>query len=258
MTICIGLLASDGIVIAADAEESDTYFKRPQQKIITYRGNVPLGNNSAPVELACAFTGAGQAGYLDAFFSYAMRDIPVGAAQIELEDFLSEKIRTFHEMHLFPLAHTSRPPEIEVLVGAFCRYQTCMFVSCGSTLRRAFPYAAVGVGAHFASSIIDNLSGLYGRQDISHTELLAAYVIATTKERIEGCGKYTAIVSLFNYEMSEAKDGEPARLVPPPQLMKYVPSDKIQRWEDSFSKHWAPRQFKLIGELIEKELDSGI
>jgi hypothetical protein len=38
-------------------------------------------------------------------------------------------------------------------------------------------------------NMIDELMDL--RQDIRHAELFATYVIAATKERIEGCVKYT-------------------------------------------------------------------
>jgi len=71
MTICIGLLASDGLVIAADAQESDTYLKRTQQKIMPWLGGITIGSNPTPASAACAFTGAGDAGYIDAFFDYA-------------------------------------------------------------------------------------------------------------------------------------------------------------------------------------------
>lgn len=251
MTICIGMLASDGIVIAADSQESDSYFKRAQQKILPFIGGLQAGENAPPPPMACAFTGAGIAGYLDAFFAYAMRDILHNATQIELEDFLADKIQTFHERHIFPLASAKDPPTIDVLVGAYASWQTCMFVSYGSTLRRAVPYAAVGLGAHFALSIMGELME---RRDLKHTELLAAYVIALTKERIEGCGKYTAICSLHNSTVVQGTSTKPSYLVAPPQPLTYVSGMKIRKWEGSFGMRWGHRQLGLISELIEEEL----
>lgn len=250
MTICIAILASDGLVIAADAQESDTYYKRPQQKILPYMGAIQLGGNPKPPSMACALTGAGDAGYLDAFFAFALRGIEANATQIDFENFLASKILTFHSQHLFHLALASDPPRIEVLIGAYVGHQTCMFVSHGSSLRRAFPYAAVGVGAHFAMSLVENFSS--GR-DVKHTEILAAYIIAITKERIEGCGNYTAIFSLHNSTIKDTL-GEPSCLVAPSQPLTNVPGKKIRKWEESFGTRWAPRQTSLIEEMIEEEL----
>jgi hypothetical protein len=252
MTICIGMLASDGIVIAADAQESDTYYKRSQQKIFTFHGAIPVGNNPNPPSLACAFTGAGESGYIDAFIANSIFDIPTGATtHKDFQEFLAAKIQAFHKQHIFPLAAANNPPEVQILVGAYVQRQTCMFVSYSSTLRRALPHAAIGVGAHFAMSLIDNLSGI---QDVKHTELLAAYVVAVTKERIEGCGKYTDIVALHNpIVVQDTPDGS-SRMIPPPQLLTRVPGNKIRKWEESFGARWASRQTKLVEELVEEEL----
>jgi hypothetical protein len=251
MTICIGLFTQEGIVIAADAQESDAYFKRPQQKILTFTGPVIVGGDHQSPQLACAFTGAGDAGYLDAFFDYAIREISTNVTQREFQDYLDERVKVFYERHIFPLAVAADPPEIEMLIGAFCRYQTCMFVTHGSTVRRAFPHGAVGAGAHFALGLINELPR---PKDIRHAEILAAYVIGLTKESIEHCGKYTAIVSLHNSSVSEATEGKGACLVPPEHPLTFVAAEKIRRWEDSFGNRWAPRQNKLIEEMMEEEL----
>lgn len=249
MTICIGMLAHDGIVIAADAQESDQYYKRSQQKILTFLGNIPLGSNPSQPSMACAFTGSGEGGYVDAFVAEAMLNIPTDATQKGFQDFLAEKVLRFHEQHLFPLAAASNPPEIQVLVGSYVQWSTSIYVSHGSTLRRAFPHAAIGAGAHFAMSLIDDLQ----ISDLRHTEILAAYVVGITKERIEGCGKYTAIVSLHNPKIQDSP-GQPSQLVRPTQLLSHVSQKKIRKWEESFAARWAPRQMKLITELVEEEL----
>jgi hypothetical protein len=246
------MLASDGIVIAADAQESDQYYKRSQQKILTFVGEIPLGNNPNKPSMACAFTGAGEGGYVDAFTAEAIRDISTSATRKEFEESLAKRVLEFHEKHLFPLAAANNPPEMQILVGAYVQWGTGIFVSYGSTLRRAFPHAAIGAGAHFAMSIIDDLGMI---QDVRHTELLAAYVVGLTKERIEGCGKYTAIVSLHNPIVRDTP-GQPSQMFPPPQLLTHVSFAKIRKWEEAFETRWSPRQLKLITELVEEELAS--
>jgi 20S proteasome alpha/beta subunit len=252
MTICLGMLAQDGIVIAADAEESDTYFKRSQQKILEFRSGMQPGNNPRPT-FACAFTGAGDAGYLDALFYRIIKKFPVDKVNTqEFEELIAAEVKDFHEQHLFPLAVCPDPPEIQILIGAYAQWSTLMLVSHGSTVRRGFPYVAVGAGAHFALSLINDLSGL-GIKDIKHTELLAAYVLAATKDRVEHCGKHTVMVSLHNAK-TETLEGGSSQLVTPPQLMTHVPSRTLQRWEDSFKFQWAPQQTDQIAELIEQEI----
>jgi 20S proteasome alpha/beta subunit len=249
MTICIGMTARDGIVIAADAQETDQYYKRSQQKILTFVGDVSSGENASPPKMGCAFTGAGEAGYLDAFFAYALEGLNTDATQADFKTFLANKVHTFHKKYLFPLSVSPSPPEISILVGAYVQYQTCLFVSHGATLRRAVPYVAVGAGAHFALSLMDNLGDIH---DLRHTELLAAYVIGLTKERIEGCGNYTAIVSLHGPTFVDSPEG--SRLVPPSRPLSFLPYRKIQKWEEEFGARWASRQEKLLQELVEEEL----
>ena len=157
MTICIGLLATDGVVIATDSQESDTYLKREQRKILPWFGNLPIGDNPKPIESVCLFTGAGDGGYIGAFTHQAIKGLQVGKSQTELESILEGELRLFYEKHIFPWAF---PPEFRMLIGAFCRYDTGIYVSYGSTLRRAMMHAAIGIGASFAMSLLDKLPGI--------------------------------------------------------------------------------------------------
>jgi len=94
---------------------------------------------------------------------------------------------------------------------------------------------------------------LPGIQEIKRTEVLAAYVIASTKDRVEGCGKYTTIISLRNASIVDTP-GEPSKLVPPGRPMSSVNPDLIERWEESFRTRWASRQATLVRDLVEEEL----
>jgi 20S proteasome alpha/beta subunit len=248
MTICIGMRAEDGIVIAADAEESDHYYKRAQQKIFPFQ-QMHVGANPQAPTFAYAFTGAGNSGYLDAFFHYAMSRLPKQTQTIaDVERSLGEEILKFHCDHLFPLAHANDPPQIEVLIGAYVNFQTAMFVSHGSTVRTGGFNMAVGAGSHFALGLMGNLNR---GQDLACMELIAAYVVALTKESIEGCGKYTEIVSIHSPKI---EGQQPSRLVPPDSPLTFVPSSKIRKWEESFALRWAGRQQQTILSLVDEEL----
>lgn len=242
------MLAHDGIVVAADAQESDQYYKRSQQKIFTLQ-HAGMGNNQVPPSYAFAITGAGEAGYVDAYISFVLRDLP-GTTHKEFEDALRTKTLQFYQDNIFPLAAARQPPEIQMLIGASLQGHALMFASYGSTIRRSLPHAAVGIGAHFALSLIDELNDIW---DIKRTELVAAYIISATKDRIEGCGKITDIVSLRNWNPEKGPDGK-LRLVPPDPLLMRVPQQKIERWEESFKTRWAPRQAQLFTTMLEEEV----
>jgi hypothetical protein len=61
MTIALGILASDGVVVAADTEELFGYSKFEQTKITAHLNIAPEGNRLALV------SGSGCGPYLDAF-----------------------------------------------------------------------------------------------------------------------------------------------------------------------------------------------
>ena len=63
MTIAIGILAKDGIVLASDTQETSGYIKTEGSKILVGVG-LP-GSDREPWGLA--ITGAGSAAYLDSF-----------------------------------------------------------------------------------------------------------------------------------------------------------------------------------------------
>jgi hypothetical protein len=86
------------------------------------------------------------------------------------------------------------------------------------------------------------------------TEILAAYIVSATKDRVEGRGKFTMIVSLHNPVIVDTP-GEPSRLVAPKMPKTHVAGGVIQRWEESFRRKWAPRQASLIDEMLEEELE---
>lgn len=251
MTICIGMLGSDGVVIAADTQETDQYYKREQSKIMSFIGGIQLGSNPSPPTMALALTGAGRAGYIDAFYYEAISKnlFNAGTAR-EVEDHIAKQLQVFHERHIFPLATASDSPEIQILIGAYVQWQTFMLVSDGSTLRKGMPYCAVGAGAHFALSLITEL---WRNQDVAHLEILAAYIVGMTKESIESCGKYTQIVSLHGPIMKDIP-GQSSQLFPPPQLLTNVSYRKIRKWEESFGAKWSIQQRELISRLIDEEL----
>jgi len=264
MTICIGMVCSDGVVIAADTNESDTYFKRSTSKIYTGIGGVhlslpPDGSTPLPPSSVCAIAGAGEGGYCDALSEKLLNVFLDPKPTKNLQDiqsdfekclikFYSDHITTFAE---YPFQDR---PDLAMLIGLYANWQTTLLVTDKSTVRRAVPYQAVGVGQTFAMNLMDNL---WRNATIEETEILANYIIFATKESIEGCGKFTSVISLRNPTMVNDPDGLSSKLVPPPlPLTRVRNQDLYLMQEKRFRIEWAFKQRELIWEMIREEIET--
>jgi hypothetical protein len=248
MTICIGMMAQDGIVIAADAEESDGYIKRSQQKIMTWH---TMSSGGTHVPAAAVITGAGDAGFIDSFTHELTRNIGSVNNVFEFESHLKERLEDFYKAHVLSFATVNPDYDFEMIVGVYFGFSTSIFVTYKSTVRKGFPYTAVGAGASYALSM---LADVVDYASVSRGELIAAYVISNTKASVPTCGKYTDVVTIHNPVHVEGSDGGPSQLRHPDQIISRIPPQKLRRWEESFGKNWHPQQRSLFEELVTEEL----
>jgi 20S proteasome alpha/beta subunit len=248
MTICLGMVAHDGIVIAADAEESDSYFKRSQQKIMTWQ-TASSGGTHTPA--GCVMTGAGDAGFIDAFIYDLMKSVGQIKNIPEFESYFKKRLEAFYSKHVLPFSTINPDYDFKIIAGVYFGYMTSLFVTYKSTVRHGAPYTAIGVGDSFALSMMDNIIDF---TSVSRSELLAANVITSTKGSIPGCGKYTDVVTIHNAVTPGRENEGPSHLEHPSQIISRVPWQKIHRWEDSFSRNWLPRQQALFADLMTEEL----
>jgi hypothetical protein len=70
---------------------------------------------------------------VDAFTDPAIKGLRAGVSP-ELQGYLEAEIRDFYEKHIFPWAN---PPDFQMLIGTDTRFSTAIFVTYGTTLRRA-------------------------------------------------------------------------------------------------------------------------
>jgi len=214
MTIALGILATDALVVAADTEESDGYLKSLQSKIrvstqMELTGSIGNGPGTgvpsrAQQSAASAIVGAGTAGYVDAVrdrlwqpcLDNSKRDDPEFIRSIELP------LSAFYRDHVIPFGsfRSADRPEFELLLAASHKDAAPqnihrVFVTDNTTVRRCSRYAAIGSGGVFARMLLKRLypeSAL----DMPSAAILAAYVTFQVKESIPGCGKFTEIVVL--------------------------------------------------------------
>jgi hypothetical protein len=113
MTIAIGILASDGVVIAADREEGDSYLKNDTGKIAqAFKGTLPIGS--------IAITGSGSGPCLDEVAKLIMADFcddTVGT-EATLEAGIRKTHRKYYEEVALPFARGDRP-DYDLLIGCY-------------------------------------------------------------------------------------------------------------------------------------------
>ena len=202
MTICIGIVAQDGIVIAADAQESDSYFKRGQQKILTWHV-LGLGSGPQPPPAGCVITGAGDAGFIDSFTHKLLASVKGSMTIQTFQAHLENEIAAFYGRHVAPILSSNPESDFQMLIGVYFGFASALFVTYRSTVRRAMPTVAIGA-ATFGMRMLEEMPYV---PEVNSLEIIAAHVIATTKDCIEGCGKYTDIVSASQLRNSGGNTG---------------------------------------------------
>jgi 20S proteasome alpha/beta subunit len=114
VTIALGIIARDGIVIAADREEGDGYLKTDRGKILqVFRGRNPVG--------WIAISGAGNGPALDEVARLLgdtfceEEESTAGQAK----DALTKVHRSYYEKTVLPFAPTERPDYELVKLAAY-------------------------------------------------------------------------------------------------------------------------------------------
>jgi hypothetical protein len=191
MTIALGILATDGVVVAADTQE-------------TYPGAIKLGQTKIMGATLSASggafiaTGAGTAGHLDSLnqgLCETFSRTPPPNLSVWNET-IKTTVRDFHLQHIAPYGawpEFERPGCSLVLAADLGKGRRALWTSEKSAVGIC-AHCAVGIGAAHANMM---LGRLWRRgQDVQLTTLLAAYVVFHVKQYVEGCGKDTQIVVL--------------------------------------------------------------
>ena len=190
MTIAVGLLAEDCVVIAADTQETYPTAKVSGDKI---QSLISLREDSAGV---IAITGAGDADYLDKFAQEAMHTY-LHHKRGPLTRALEQTLIEFYRAHVLPLgvAWASRGQyAISTIVAYQRRAETKLLASGHLALKDAGRYVARGTGETIARTV---LRSLY-RDEMSREAAmrLAAYAVYRAKEIDPDSGKQTDVILL--------------------------------------------------------------
>lgn len=212
MTIVIGMVAQDGIVVAADREEGNEYLKNDMGKIrATLRGREPHG--------WIGIGGAGDGPSCDEI-SILLSDCFCAEKErtsTEAKEALIAEHRSYYEKIVLPFASATQIscPDYALIIGCLMgQTGKCLFATSKLAVNPVDDYEAVGVGATVARTW---LGRLYDRMPVIAAVKLAAYVIYQVKNSVSGCGLGTDIIILH-----------------PQQLIGRINPEAIRHWEESF------------------------
>ncbi len=193
MTIALGILANDGVIIAADTQETVGYSKLNQGKVAAFGHRRPDGHWRQ-----CLFSGAGPAVYIDACRDQFMKAFASeqSNADANIATIFDISVRDFHEQRIVPLARLPDDRPYVQLILAVQDHQTVeIWRAEQNVIVSGTPFSAVGIGSDLALSILGRMYRL-PMLDVPNTILLAAYVMAQVKASKDGCGLETDIYCL--------------------------------------------------------------
>lgn len=192
MTIALGMVASDGIVLAADSQETDGYFKDFALKINSAMTHTSIYSN---VKSALAITGAGPAVHLDAISDeiikqfHANQDTEIATFESHLKTAVAE----FYKEHVVAIA-PQIDREFRVIVGVQIEGRFSLWTSEATVVKKVIGLEAVGTGSPFAKMALS--ARYYGEPDIAVTALLSILAVNRAKEYDQYCGKSTSVICL--------------------------------------------------------------
>jgi hypothetical protein len=117
MTIALGILAHDGVVLAADSQiTQEAYLKTGRTKII-------IGSNfDHPEHGVIAISGSGSLGYIDAARAEIVNAFMKNhdSSLAEFEEILKERVNDFYSRHVLPFASQDyrERPDFQLLIAA--------------------------------------------------------------------------------------------------------------------------------------------
>ncbi len=213
MTIAIGILASDGVVIAADREEGDSYLKNDTGKVYqAFKGTLPLG--------AIAVTGAGSGPYLDEvsqLISDGFCADMVGTEET-VQAGIKETNRKYYKEAVLPFPREDRP-DYDLLIGCYGeQLGRRLWKTQGLAVNPVKDYDAVGAGCTVANGL---LGRLWDMVPVRYAVKLAAYVVYRVKTSVKDCGLGTDIVIVRR------------------SLFEGVSSGVVREWENIFRSYAA-------------------
>lgn len=175
MTLIVGLIARDGIVMASESEESTGYTaKRNVGKLWLETGE----------DWAVVIGGAGDAALIDNAsrrISNALRG-EVHLTHSSLQSVADEVLGTVHSAYID--LDPQRPP-LELVLGASCADKLHLLCATGRTTQFCDGFACAGIGQDVAIYLLDRID--FRGADWRFGVVTAGFVLRQAKESSRSC-----------------------------------------------------------------------
>lgn len=197
MTIVIGMLHSEGVIVAADSEETTgDNIKGSVQKIAAYESG----------KVSAMIGGAGpdhQVETVTASLADQMAEID-SRNFAEKEKALGAIVEEQYKAHVlnWPTAAEREDNDFSLIVGLTVRQgKTChdhLYVAQKGMLRPLTGHYAIGTGASYARVLLERYRTLTYDHPFWSSCLLAAYIVQKVKRDVPYCGKHTSLSYTWN------------------------------------------------------------
>jgi hypothetical protein len=200
MTIALGILAKDGLVLASDSQETiPGYWKNDVSKM-SY-----MTQSSPSAWRACIVMGAGHAHYVDAFRTGLFLQFEEAKTHEDVSAGFSAHLSDFYQTKVIPFAayQPHERPDFQILVGyRFPGQSECRLrVSELSAWSEEHPYAAIGVGSMLAKTLLTRCYRDWPMPNVREATVLCAYVMSQVKRSVDGCGAATDVGGFHDEHM---------------------------------------------------------
>lgn len=186
MTVVIGLMFEQNIVLAADREENDFYLRYQVQKITRFGFPGPSG-------MMMGIMGDGDAHFIDYSTAKLVKHVRAHPrlAISEMESAIETVLKPVFDDHIFPgTLPSGERRDFGLLIGVSHNGEARLFKTDQAAPVEVFDFAASGIGASYAHILLDKLRGTLTLQS---AVLLALHVVQQTKKHVSKVGGGTDI-----------------------------------------------------------------
>lgn len=213
MTIALGIIGQQCIVVAADTQEVYGSGKYPHGKIVSaWRGGPnPLG--------AICISGAGDAACINVAGQEIVKKFQGFTGTLdEFEVWLRKYVHEFYGKYVMPFVkHGDDRPEFQLLIAMRHERKSCLWITERNLMEEVQPFTVIGITRASSHALLGQLYQPFPSLNVA--AYLAAYVVRQAKLSSSDVGFQTEIRFIFREGTS------------------IVPEDTIQKWEEVFSKY---------------------
>jgi hypothetical protein len=192
MTVTVGFLCKDGVVLGADSQESyeGSALKRSVPKLVAF----PPPNIPGTPDRRAIFTGAGDAAFVDKLIDEMWSEI--GSAPPSVNEIATEIERRITELYAEyrELYHPGYMPFADITYGIWCGRESGLFHAHGPVVNRIGSrfqsaqggYKSAGLGSEITDYIQARMK--FKPPNVDQASVLARYMLEQAVAHGQGCG----------------------------------------------------------------------